>query len=224
MLPTLEEARDARRRPVRRDRPEDHDRGLEEDPRARPQRRRSATTASSPRASSSRSRPRPIQIREALAPLYKELAKATGSKKGAVTKHINRIVDGLLDEARARRGGRGARRRRRHEEPREGARPRQGPARGDARAGAADADAEAIRELANDLCLRTDGKIAKEDLRRDRPVAAEGARDVPWTSSRGGTTPARRRSRPSAGSRRPGSCSRTSSRRWSSTTSRSSAS
>src|SRR5262249_61423175 len=39
-----------------------------------------------------------IQIREALAPLYKELAKATGSKKGAVTKHINRVLDGLLEE------------------------------------------------------------------------------------------------------------------------------
>src|SRR5207247_365414 len=39
-----------------------------------------------------------VQIREALAPLYKQLAKATGSKKGAVTKHINRILDGLLDK------------------------------------------------------------------------------------------------------------------------------
>src|SRR5439155_18444477 len=37
-----------------------------------------------------------IQVRESLAPLYKELAKATGSKKGAVTKHINRIIEGLL--------------------------------------------------------------------------------------------------------------------------------
>ncbi len=36
------------------------------------------------------------QIKEALAPLYKELGKATGSKKGAVTKHLNRIVDGLF--------------------------------------------------------------------------------------------------------------------------------
>src|SRR5499426_3398777 len=39
-----------------------------------------------------------IQIREALAPLYKQLAKATGSKKGALTKHINRILEGLLDK------------------------------------------------------------------------------------------------------------------------------
>src|SRR6186997_1009686 len=33
-----------------------------------------------------------IQIREALAPLHKELGKATGSKKGAITKHINRVL------------------------------------------------------------------------------------------------------------------------------------
>jgi len=39
-----------------------------------------------------------IAIREALAPLYKEFAKATGAKKGAVTKHINRILEGLLDK------------------------------------------------------------------------------------------------------------------------------
>jgi DNA-directed RNA polymerase beta' subunit len=38
-----------------------------------------------------------IQIREAIAPLNKQLAKATGSKKGANTKHINRVIDGLLD-------------------------------------------------------------------------------------------------------------------------------
>ena len=37
------------------------------------------------------------EILAALAPLHKELKKATGSKKGAVTKHINRVLDGLLD-------------------------------------------------------------------------------------------------------------------------------
>src|SRR6185312_14637522 len=36
------------------------------------------------------------QIRNGLKPLRKEQEKATGSKKGAVSKHINRIVDGLL--------------------------------------------------------------------------------------------------------------------------------
>ena len=105
-----------------------------------------------------------IQIREALAPLYKELAKATGSKKGAVTKHVNRIVDGLLSGAelgsedagivggvdaknleKARGLGNGLLKDVLDQAP-------------------ADADAEAIREETNDLCLRTDGKIAKEDL------------------------------------------------------------
>ena len=106
-----------------------------------------------------------IQIREAIAPLTKQLAKATGSKKGAVTKHINRILDGLLtkkgkladedaelvtgvDEKqleKARDLGKGLLR-----EVLEQADPGAG--------------AEEIRELTNDLCLRTDGKISKEDL------------------------------------------------------------
>jgi DNA-directed RNA polymerase subunit beta' len=106
-----------------------------------------------------------IQIREALAKLYKELSKATGSKKGAVTKHINRVLDGLLDKKakvheddeelvagidlkqveKGRDLGKGLLR-----EVLEQAEP--------------NADADAIRELTNDLCLRTDGKIQKEDL------------------------------------------------------------
>src|SRR4029077_5526096 len=40
-----------------------------------------------------------IEIRDALAPLRKELGKATGSKKGAITKHLNRVLDGLLEGA-----------------------------------------------------------------------------------------------------------------------------
>src|SRR4029079_19279020 len=36
------------------------------------------------------------QINEALAPLHKEADKATGSKKGAVTKHMNKVRDALL--------------------------------------------------------------------------------------------------------------------------------
>src|SRR6185312_13097978 len=106
-----------------------------------------------------------IQIRESLKGLYKELAKATGSKKGAVTKHINRVLDGLLvkkaqiheddkelvagiDEKqleKARDLGKGLLR-----EVLEQAEP--------------NASADEIRELTNDLCLRTDGKIQKEDL------------------------------------------------------------
>ena len=106
-----------------------------------------------------------IAIREALAPLDKQLAKATGSKKGAVTKHINRILEGLLDKKaelaeedaelvanvdqkqleKARDLGKGLLR-----EVLEQAEP--------------GASAEEMRELTNDLCLRTDGKISKEDL------------------------------------------------------------
>ena len=40
-----------------------------------------------------------IEIRDALAPLRKELGKATGSKKGAITKHLNRVLDALLTGA-----------------------------------------------------------------------------------------------------------------------------
>ncbi len=106
-----------------------------------------------------------VKIREALAPLYKQLTKATGSKKGAITKHINRVLDGLLvkkatvheddvelvasiDEKqleKARDLGKGLLR-----EVLEQAEPT--------------ASADELRELTNDLCLRTDGKIQKEDL------------------------------------------------------------
>ncbi|TML50984.1 MAG: DNA-directed RNA polymerase subunit beta', partial [Actinobacteria bacterium] len=85
--------------------------------------------------------------------------------KGAVTKHINRILEGLLDKKanlseedaevvanvdqkqleKARDLGKGLLR-----DALEQAEP--------------NASAEDLRELTNDLCLRTDGKIAKEDL------------------------------------------------------------
>src|SRR5262249_1431839 len=101
------------------------------------------------------------QIRAALAQLRHEQEPATGSKKGALSKHIHRIVDGLLQGAelsaedqevvaevdaknleKARELGNGL--------------------LADVLA-AADDETE-IRELTNDLCLRTDGKIQKEDL------------------------------------------------------------
>jgi DNA-directed RNA polymerase subunit beta' len=104
------------------------------------------------------------QIRAGIDPLRKEQAKATGSKKGAVSKHINRIVEGLLggvelgdDDAeyvagidtknleKARELGAGLLREVFEQAPE-------------------DADGQALRELTNDLCLRTDGKIQKEDL------------------------------------------------------------
>src|SRR5207245_3600894 len=36
------------------------------------------------------------QILAALEPLFKQQAKATGAKKGAISKHINRILDALI--------------------------------------------------------------------------------------------------------------------------------
>jgi len=101
------------------------------------------------------------QILKGLEPLFKQQAKATGAKKGAISKHINRILDALLDGDeiteedakfvegvdmknldRSRDLGNGL------------------------LADVVDTwDGEQdIRELTNDLCLRTDGKIRKEDL------------------------------------------------------------
>jgi DNA-directed RNA polymerase beta' subunit len=101
------------------------------------------------------------QILAGLEPLFKQQAKATGSKKGAISRHINRILDDLLEGNetheedvkfvekvdmknldRARELGNGL------------------------LADVVDTwDGEQdIRELTNDLCLRTDGKIQKEDL------------------------------------------------------------
>ncbi|HEY6069487.1 MAG TPA: DNA-directed RNA polymerase subunit beta', partial [Gaiellaceae bacterium] len=101
------------------------------------------------------------QIMAGLDPLFKQQKKATGSKKGAISKHINRILDALLDGDeiaeedakfvegvdmknldRSRELGNGL------------------------LSDVVDTwDGEQdIRELTNDLCLRTDGKIQKEDL------------------------------------------------------------
>ena len=101
------------------------------------------------------------QIVAALSTLRAEQAAASGSKKGAVSKHINRALDTLL------KGGEV------HAEDAEiiaavdaknleKARDLGNGLLGDVVAGASD-DTD-IRELANDLCLRTDGKIQKEDL------------------------------------------------------------
>src|ERR671933_696802 len=106
------------------------------------------------------------KIRELVrnAAIRDEVEKASGSKKGAATKRLNRITEALLagdeltgDDAavvekldakqvdKARQLGNGL-----LGEVLEQADP--------------DADAAVLRELANDLCLRTDGKIQKEDL------------------------------------------------------------
>src|SRR5919205_524790 len=101
------------------------------------------------------------QILASIQPLEKDLAKATGAKKGAITKHIHRVVDSLLEGAeiheddtalvsgvdvknldKARDLGNGLLR------------------------DVVDTweDGQDIRELTNDLCLRTEGPIKKEPL------------------------------------------------------------
>jgi hypothetical protein len=114
------------------------------------------------------------QIKAAIAPLEKEAEKATGSKKGAVTKHIHRITDGLLTGAEL------------NEEDTAIA------------AGVDQKNVEKARDLGNGLLkevletaepdstaraherpLPEDGRPDPEGgSRRDRPVGAEGARDV----------------------------------------------
>src|SRR5213083_836378 len=101
------------------------------------------------------------QILRGLEPLFKQQAKATGAKKGAISKHINRILDALLEG---------------DETAEEDAKYVEGVdaknldrARDLGNGLLADVvdtwDGEQdIRELTNDLCLRTDGKIQKEDL------------------------------------------------------------
>ena len=104
------------------------------------------------------------QIVEALGPLHAEAEKAAGAKKGAVTKHINRVQDALLtgselapeDEQivasidlknldKARELGNGL--------------------LGDVvREVPEGATLDAIRDLANDLCLKAESRMQKEDL------------------------------------------------------------
>ena len=102
------------------------------------------------------------QIRAALVGLRDEQDKATGSKKGGVSKHINRVLESLLRGTPV------------HPEDAEivaqvdaknleKARELGAGLLADVVAASVDEDAD-VRELANDLCLRTDGKIQKEDL------------------------------------------------------------
>ena len=104
-----------------------------------------------------------VQMREALAPLHKEADKASGSKKGAVTKHINRIQEALLtgealegEDAELAKGV--------DQKNLDKARDLgNGLLRETLEKAAADASPEEVRDLAGNLCLRTDGLIQKED-------------------------------------------------------------
>ncbi|HEY2777861.1 MAG TPA: hypothetical protein VGI77_08130, partial [Gaiellaceae bacterium] len=101
------------------------------------------------------------QIKASISGLEKEAEKATGSKKGAVTKHIHRMVEGLLtggdlnEEDAALTEGVD---RKNLEKARDLG---NGLLRETLDGIEADTD---VRELANDLCLKTDGRIQKEDL------------------------------------------------------------
>jgi DNA-directed RNA polymerase subunit beta' len=105
-----------------------------------------------------------IQIDEALRPLFKQAAKATGSKKGAITKHINKVIDALLageelegEDAELVSGV--------DKKNLEKARELGNGLLKELLEALPELDSsDAIREKANDLCLRTDGKIQKEDL------------------------------------------------------------
>jgi DNA-directed RNA polymerase subunit beta' len=101
------------------------------------------------------------QIEAAIAPLEKEAEKATGSKKGAVTKHIHRITEGLLtggelneDDTALAEGI--------DQKNLEKARDLGNGLLNEVLEGS-DAETD-LRELTNDLCLKTDGRIQKEDL------------------------------------------------------------
>ncbi len=101
------------------------------------------------------------QIIAALQPLREEQDKATGSKKGAVSKHINRLLAALLEGTPLESVD---------AELVSGVEVKNLEKARDLGAGlladvvAAAGEGADVRELANDLCLRTDGKIRKEDL------------------------------------------------------------
>src|SRR6185503_3351953 len=97
--------------------------------------------------------------------LTKELAKATGSKKGALTKHINRLVDGLLNKKAPALSEEDAAMvagvdQKNLEKARDLGK---GLLRESVEKMTGSENDEELRELVGDLCLKTDGKITKED-------------------------------------------------------------
>ena len=166
----------ARQRDVRRAGRADHDRGLEEDPRARPQRRDPRRPQADPARARARGGRRPSRSATRSRRSATEQDNATGSAKGAVSKHIKRVLDTLLTGAEvhaedAEIVGAG-----RREEPREGARARQRPARRRRRRGRG----RHRRPRAGERPLPAHRREDPEGgPRRADPVGAEGARDVP---------------------------------------------
>ena len=133
-VPTLEEVRELVGEDVRRGRQPDHDGGLEEDPRARPQLgdpRRPPPLAEGARDGRERRDPDPRGARAALQGARQGDRLQEGRDHQA---HQPRARRPARQEGLGARGGRRARRERRPEAAREGARPRQGAAARGARA------------------------------------------------------------------------------------------
>ena len=166
-MPPLEEARELVGGMFVERRAADHDRGLEEDPRARPQLRDPRRPPALPARAREGRRRRRSQIREALAPLYERAREGDRLEEGRDHEaHQPRSSTALLDAAATLDGRRrGARRAASTSKKLEKARELGNGllARGARRPSPAPTTTE-LRELANDLCLRTDGKIQKEDL------------------------------------------------------------
>jgi len=101
------------------------------------------------------------QILRGIAPLEKQMTKAAGAKKGALTKRLQAIVDSLLLGEEIREEDRGYV---------EGIDFKNLEKARELGAGLLKdvvdtwEEGQGLRELTNDLCLRTDGKIKKEDL------------------------------------------------------------
>ncbi|HZT91606.1 MAG TPA: DNA-directed RNA polymerase subunit beta' [Gaiellaceae bacterium] len=101
------------------------------------------------------------QILRGIAPLEKQMTKAAGAKKGALTKRLQAIVDSLLLGEEIREEDRGYV---------EGIDFKNLEKARELGAGLLKdvvdtwEEGQDLRELTNDLCLRTDGKIKKEDL------------------------------------------------------------
>ena len=110
------------------------------------------------------------QILAAISPLEKDLEKATGAKKGAITKHIHRVVDAQLEGTDV------------HEDDVDlvaGIDQKNIEKARDLGSGLLKdvvdtwEQGQDIRELTNDLCLRNDREYREGGSRRDRPVGAD---------------------------------------------------
>jgi len=103
-----------------------------------------------------------VQIRDALAPLHAEAAAASGSKKGAITRHISRLREALLTggDLGEDAGLAAAVDQRAIEKTRDLG----GGLLRELVESIEEESPEEIRELANDLCLKAESRMQKEDL------------------------------------------------------------